>query len=93
MTVLTFVLIKHHPIGQGNFQNGYTVMWGQPAFFFLCCINILFFWCTPQYKATDFVVPGPGKVEMIYTPTNAEPVKYVIHEFEGKNTASQVAAR
>jgi len=41
----------------------------------------------PQYKATDFVVPGPGKVEMTYTPTNGEPVKYVIHEFEGKNTA------
>lgn len=40
--------------------------------------------CAPQYKATDFVVPGPGKVEMIYTPTNGEPVKYVVHQFEGK---------
>ncbi|KAI4796378.1 hypothetical protein KUCAC02_027801 [Chaenocephalus aceratus] len=37
----------------------------------------------PQYKATDFVVPGPGKVEMTYTPKDGEPVKYVIHEFEG----------
>ncbi|KAJ3592577.1 hypothetical protein NHX12_007704 [Muraenolepis orangiensis] len=27
-----------------------------------------------QYKATDFVVPGPGKVEMTYTPTNGTPV-------------------
>ncbi|XP_068428710.1 isocitrate dehydrogenase [NADP] cytoplasmic [Clinocottus analis] len=36
-----------------------------------------------QYKATDFVVPGPGKVEMTYTPANGEPVKYVIHEFKG----------
>uniref|UniRef100_A0A7N8Y469 Isocitrate dehydrogenase [NADP] n=1 Tax=Mastacembelus armatus TaxID=205130 RepID=A0A7N8Y469_9TELE len=36
-----------------------------------------------QYKATDFVVPGPGKVEMTYTPTNGEPVKFVVHEFKG----------
>uniref|UniRef100_A0AAQ5ZPB1 Isocitrate dehydrogenase [NADP] n=1 Tax=Amphiprion ocellaris TaxID=80972 RepID=A0AAQ5ZPB1_AMPOC len=36
-----------------------------------------------QYKATDFVVPGPGKVEMIYTPTSGEQVKFVVHEFEG----------
>ncbi|KAF0026958.1 hypothetical protein F2P81_021695 [Scophthalmus maximus] len=36
-----------------------------------------------QYKATDFVVPGPGKVEMTYTPESGEPVKYVIHKFEG----------
>ncbi|CAG5865394.1 unnamed protein product [Menidia menidia] len=35
------------------------------------------------YKATDFVVPGPGRVEMIYTPKNGEPVKYVVHDFEG----------
>ncbi|RMX45465.1 hypothetical protein pdam_00023242 [Pocillopora damicornis] len=35
-----------------------------------------------QYKATDFVVPGKGKVEMIYTPADGgEPVKYVVHEF------------
>uniref|UniRef100_A0A665VQ16 Isocitrate dehydrogenase [NADP] n=2 Tax=Echeneis naucrates TaxID=173247 RepID=A0A665VQ16_ECHNA len=36
-----------------------------------------------QYKATDFVVPGPGKVEMTYTPASGEPVKFVVHEFEG----------
>lgn len=41
-----------------------------------------------QYKATDFVVPGPGKVEMTYTPTNGVPVKYLIHDFQGKNTHS-----
>lgn len=39
---------------------------------------------SPQYKATDFVVPGPGTVEMTYTPASGEPVKYVIHKFEGK---------
>uniref|UniRef100_A0A674MUW3 Isocitrate dehydrogenase [NADP] n=1 Tax=Takifugu rubripes TaxID=31033 RepID=A0A674MUW3_TAKRU len=36
-----------------------------------------------QYKATDFVVPGDGKVEMIYTPASGTPVKYTIHEFKG----------
>ena len=54
-------------------------------------INLLSFsTCSPQYKATDFVVPGPGKLEMTYTPTNGEPVKYVIHEFKGKSTVSPV---
>lgn len=36
-----------------------------------------------QYKATDFVVPGPGKVEMIYTPSSGEPVKYLVNDYEG----------
>uniref|UniRef100_A0A8C6U6X4 Isocitrate dehydrogenase [NADP] n=1 Tax=Neogobius melanostomus TaxID=47308 RepID=A0A8C6U6X4_9GOBI len=36
-----------------------------------------------QYKATDFVVPGPGKVEMTYTPTGGEPTKFLIHDFQG----------
>ncbi|XP_018415911.1 PREDICTED: isocitrate dehydrogenase [NADP] cytoplasmic [Nanorana parkeri] len=36
-----------------------------------------------QYRATDFVVPGPGKVEISFTPKNGgEPIKYVVHEFE-----------
>ncbi|XP_053733054.1 isocitrate dehydrogenase [NADP] cytoplasmic [Synchiropus splendidus] len=35
-----------------------------------------------QYKATDFVVPGPGKVEMTYTPTNGEPITFVVHNFQ-----------
>lgn len=54
----------------------------------ICCSVVLtnpssWLW-SPQYKATDFVVPGPGKVEMIYTPTDGKPIKYVVHEFEGK---------
>ncbi|XP_061091260.1 isocitrate dehydrogenase [NADP] cytoplasmic isoform X2 [Conger conger] len=36
-----------------------------------------------QYKATDFVVPGPGRVEMTYTPKVGDPVTYVVHDFEG----------
>ncbi|XP_073414320.1 isocitrate dehydrogenase [NADP] cytoplasmic [Dendrobates tinctorius] len=36
-----------------------------------------------QYRATDFVVPGPGKVEISFTPKDGgEPVKYVVHNFE-----------
>ena len=44
--------------------------------------NILYLFL--QYKATDFVVPGPGRVEMTYTPSNGEPVTYVIYDFEGR---------
>ncbi|XP_076857580.1 isocitrate dehydrogenase [NADP] cytoplasmic isoform X2 [Brachyhypopomus gauderio] len=37
-----------------------------------------------QYKATDFVVPGPGRVEITYTPKDGEtPLKYVVHDFQG----------
>uniref|UniRef100_A0AAR2KC48 Isocitrate dehydrogenase [NADP] n=1 Tax=Pygocentrus nattereri TaxID=42514 RepID=A0AAR2KC48_PYGNA len=37
-----------------------------------------------QYKATDFVVPGPGRVEMTYTPKDGgEPLKFVVHDFQG----------
>uniref|UniRef100_A0A8C9SC06 Isocitrate dehydrogenase [NADP] n=1 Tax=Scleropages formosus TaxID=113540 RepID=A0A8C9SC06_SCLFO len=36
-----------------------------------------------QYKATDFVVPGPGRVEMTYTPNSGEPVTFVVHDFKG----------
>ncbi|ELK33536.1 Isocitrate dehydrogenase [NADP] cytoplasmic [Myotis davidii] len=36
-----------------------------------------------QYRATDFVVPGPGKVEITYTPSDGSPKKtYVVHNFE-----------
>ncbi|XP_073502429.1 isocitrate dehydrogenase [NADP] cytoplasmic [Phyllobates terribilis] len=36
-----------------------------------------------QYRATDFVVPGPGKVEISFTPKDVgEPIKYVVHNFE-----------
>ncbi|XP_033026218.1 isocitrate dehydrogenase [NADP] cytoplasmic [Lacerta agilis] len=36
-----------------------------------------------QYRATDFVVPGPGKVEMTYTPKNGgKPITYLVHNFE-----------
>ncbi|XP_020908174.1 isocitrate dehydrogenase [NADP] cytoplasmic [Exaiptasia diaphana] len=36
-----------------------------------------------QYKATDFVVPGPGKVTITYTPEDgSKPIEYTVHEFK-----------
>jgi isocitrate dehydrogenase len=41
-----------------------------------------------QYKATDFVVPGPGTVTMTYTPADgAEPVEYHVADFSGGGIA------
>mmetsp|Transcript_3147 Transcript_3147/g.5383 ORF Transcript_3147/g.5383 Transcript_3147/m.5383 type:complete len:453 (-) Transcript_3147:1397-2755(-) len=41
-----------------------------------------------QYRATDFVVPGPGKVEMTYTPSSGgPPVTYEVHNFDGPGVA------
>ncbi|KAB0391116.1 hypothetical protein E2I00_000659 [Balaenoptera physalus] len=42
-----------------------------------------------QYRATDFVVPGPGKVEISYTPSDGSPkTTYLVHNFtEGGGVA------
>lgn len=40
-----------------------------------------------QYKATDFVVPGAGKLEMVFTPSSGEPTKYTVHEYKGPGVA------
>ncbi|XP_063957394.1 isocitrate dehydrogenase [NADP] cytoplasmic-like [Lytechinus pictus] len=35
-----------------------------------------------QYKATDFVVPGKGKIELTYTPEDgSEPKSFTVHNF------------
>ncbi len=40
------------------------------------------------YKAVDFVVPGPGRVELVYTPdSGAEPTRLSVHRFEGGGVA------
>jgi isocitrate dehydrogenase len=37
-----------------------------------------------QYKATDFVVPGPGKVTITYTPADGgEPMEFEVADFTG----------
>ncbi len=41
-----------------------------------------------QYRATDFVVPGPGKVSITYTPRDGSPAKtYEVAEYEGGGVA------
>ncbi|KAK9879807.1 hypothetical protein WA026_006866 [Henosepilachna vigintioctopunctata] len=40
-----------------------------------------------QYKSTDFVVPGPGKVEMIYTSLDGKAETYKIYDFKGPGVA------
>jgi isocitrate dehydrogenase len=41
-----------------------------------------------QYKATDFVVPGPGTVTITYTPDDAsEPVQFEVAKFAGGGVA------
>ena len=45
---------------------------------YLDCYHTVFF----QYRATDFVVPGKGRVELLFTPEDGgESVKYTVHEF------------
>ncbi|MFD2262751.1 NADP-dependent isocitrate dehydrogenase [Lacibacterium aquatile] len=41
-----------------------------------------------QYKATDFKVPGPGKLTMTYTPDGGgEPVNFEVFQFESSGVA------
>ncbi|HEY3502860.1 MAG TPA: NADP-dependent isocitrate dehydrogenase [Actinocatenispora sp.] len=40
-----------------------------------------------QYKATDFVVPGPGKVTITYTPTDGSPMEFEVADFTGGGVA------
>ncbi|XP_059620529.1 isocitrate dehydrogenase [NADP] cytoplasmic [Phlebotomus argentipes] len=40
-----------------------------------------------QYKATDFVVPGAGKLELKFTPESGNTISYVVHEYQGAGVA------
>jgi isocitrate dehydrogenase len=41
-----------------------------------------------QYKATDFVVPGPGKVTITYQPADgSEPMEFTVADFPGGGVA------
>jgi isocitrate dehydrogenase len=40
-----------------------------------------------QYRATDFVVPGPGKLTMTYTPAGGKPVEYQVFDFPSGGVA------
>ena len=40
-----------------------------------------------QYRATDFVVPGPGKLTLTYTPEGGEPQVHEVYEYKGGGVA------
>lgn len=40
-----------------------------------------------QYKATDFLVPGVGKLELTWTSPSGEKIQHVVHEFKGAGVA------
>lgn len=40
-----------------------------------------------QYKATDFVVPGAGKLELVFTPSSGPQITHTVHEYKGPGVA------
>ncbi|KAG8926840.1 Isocitrate dehydrogenase [NADP], mitochondrial precursor (Oxalosuccinate decarboxylase) [Tulasnella sp. 418] len=41
-----------------------------------------------QYRSTDFIAPGPGKLQLVYTPTDGgAPTTLDIYDFKGKGVA------
>ena len=40
-----------------------------------------------QYRATDVIIPGPGKLTMTFTPTGGSPVDYQIFDFPSSGIA------
>jgi len=41
-----------------------------------------------QYRATDFLVPGAGRLEMRFVPADGgEPIEHTVHEFPGSGVA------
>ncbi|XP_015171673.1 PREDICTED: isocitrate dehydrogenase [NADP] cytoplasmic [Polistes dominula] len=40
-----------------------------------------------QYKATDFIVPGPGKLEITWTGENGKKEVYTVHDFKSPGIA------
>ena len=40
-----------------------------------------------QYRSTDYVVPGPGKLQLVYTPKTGEAVTMDVYDFKGPGVA------
>lgn len=40
-----------------------------------------------QYKATDFLVPGPGKLEITWTGTNGQKIQHLVYDFKSAGVA------
>lgn len=51
----------------------------------MCALHFIFYL---QYRATDFLVPAAGKVELVFTPADGGEVKrYDLFDFEGSGIA------
>ena len=44
---------------------------------------ILYLFVCSQYRATDFVVPGDGKLEISFTPKDGEAMRFNVFDFAG----------
>ncbi|KAJ5475506.1 Isocitrate dehydrogenase [Penicillium diatomitis] len=42
-----------------------------------------------QYRAQDRVIPGPGKLELVYTPAGGEPERVQVYDFNGGGGVAQ----
>lgn len=41
-----------------------------------------------QYRSTDFVAPGPGKLQLVYTPKDGSaPTTLEVYDFKGRGVA------
>jgi isocitrate dehydrogenase len=40
-----------------------------------------------QYRSTDFIAPGPGKLQLVYTPTQGEKTVLDVYDFKGRGVA------
>lgn len=41
-----------------------------------------------QYRSTDYVVPGPGKLQLVYTPKDgSKPVSLDVYDFKAPGVA------
>ena len=40
-----------------------------------------------QYRATDFLIPGPGKLKMVFEPENGTPITKEVYTFKDKGCA------
>jgi isocitrate dehydrogenase len=40
-----------------------------------------------QYRATDFLATGPGKLQLVFTPQGGDPITSDVYDFKGKGVA------
>ncbi|XP_060527857.1 isocitrate dehydrogenase [NADP] cytoplasmic [Cylas formicarius] len=40
-----------------------------------------------QYKATDFVVPGAGQLELVFSGSDGQQIKHTVHQYQGPGVA------